>query len=654
MHSTMKKYIVFTFIMVFAFAKAQKTSPTAEKKYDKFAFIDSRKVYERMAEKGYKSIEIFSKLGDTYYFNNDYENALKWYDQLFELEKSEIPSKYYFRYAQALKSGQQYAKAEGVLKAFYGNGITAGAFDDLSGTPKYLDLVEFQKGRFEVQPVEINTTFQDFGTAYYGPDKVVFASARDTGLFFRRRHSWNEQAFLDLYVADRDSTGALGNVEKFDKRVNSILHEATPTFTKDLNTVYFTRNYFEKGNIKRDEQRVNRLQIFKSERVNGKWSKPQVVDFSEGNYSTAHPALTPDGKTLYFSSDMPGTMGADGLLSETDIWRIDIEEDGSYSNLENVALVNTNGRETYPFVSDNGDLYFASNGLPGLGGLDIFVATMNEDGSLNPPVNIGAPANSVNDDFAFIIEDGTSTGYFSSNRDNGGDNDDIYRFVQTEELREVCKQTVTGVVTDAVTGEILPDARVNVIGMDNVSIAYRSTNSNGKYAFELECGQSFFIRAEKPQYNTAEELINTPETAGVINVNLALDPINQKGGVGDDLAKLLQLNPIYFDFDMSFIRQDAELELQKVLAVMEDNPTMVIDIRSHTDSRGDDSYNMRLSERRAASTKNYLIAKGIDASRLTSKGYGESQLVNDCANGVPCTEAQHQNNRRSEFIITSM
>ncbi|WP_055411932.1 OmpA family protein [Nonlabens sp. YIK11] len=659
MTNNVRRYgIAMLLVFVFAFAKAQtnpnKTSPKAEREYDKYAFIDSREIFEKMANKGFKSVEIFSKLGDTYYFNNDYQNALKWYNQLFKLDNETIPSEYYFRYAQALKSDRQYAKADRLLKTFAVKGEKDSRLQSLENAPNYLTIVDFQKGRFEVEPVSINTNYQDFGTAYYGPAQVVFASARDTGVFYKRRHSWNEKPFLDLYVADRDQQGNMSNVEKFDSRINSIFHESTPTFSKDLNTVYFTRNNYEDGTLGKDDERVSRLQIFKSERKDGKWSEPQAVEFAEGGFSTSHPALTPDGKTLYFSSDMPGTMGTESTFKETDIWRVTIEDDGSYSDLENVSIVNTEGRESYPYISRSGNLYFASNGLQGLGGLDIFVSTINKDGSLSNPVNIGEPANSPDDDFAFIVDESVNTGYFSSNRVSQGENDDIYRFVQIEDLRETCEQIITGTVTNAITKEALEDAMISVVDINNNIVVTRRSDRNGKYALKLECDKTFFIRAEKREFNTAEELVNTPTTTGVIEVDLALDPESYKGRVGDDLAKLLNLNPIYFDFDMSFIREDAELELQKVLSVLEDNPTMTIDIRSHTDSRGTKSYNERLSDRRAASTRNYLISKGIDEARLTSKGYGESQLVNKCSDGVECTEEQHQDNRRSEFIIISM
>lgn len=654
-----RRIVVLLMIMFFAFAKAQsqttdKTSPRAEKKYDKFAFIDSRAVYQKLADKGFKSVEIFSKLGDTYYFNNDYQNALKWYNQLFKLDNQTIPAEYFFRYAQTLKNDKQYVKADQLLTTFSKTGGQDTRLKALSNAPNYLTIVDFQKGRFDVEPVSVNSDYQDFGTAFYGTSQVVFASARDTGVFSKRRHSWNEKPFLDLYVANKNTDGTLNDVEKFDSKINSILHESTPTFTSDLNTVYFTRNNFVKGKQINDEDRINRLQIFKSTKIDGRWSEPKVVDFAQGDYSTSHPALTPDGKTLYFSSNMPGTMGTDDTFKETDIWRVNILEDGSFSDLENVSIVNTEGRESYPYISGRGNLYFASNGLQGLGGLDIFVSTINNDGSLSNPVNIGEPANSVDDDFAFIVDESVNLGYFSSNRINGGDNDDIYRFIQLEDLRETCEQIVSGTVIDAVTKEVISNALVSVIDVNNNVVVTRKSDKNGKYAIKLECGKTFFVRAEKNEYNTAEELLNTPTTTGILDLDLALDPISLEGRVGDDLAKLLNLNPIYFDFDRSFIREDAELELQKVLSVLEDNPSMVIDIRSHTDSRGTTAYNEKLSDRRATSTRNYLIAKGIDTARLTSKGYGESQLVNNCGDDSKCSEQQHQANRRSEFIIISM
>ncbi|WP_194850935.1 OmpA family protein [Nonlabens antarcticus] len=658
MKNLTKKISVVMMLMIFAFAKAQTPAPVskrAENKFEKFAFIDSREILERMADKGYKSVEIFSKLGDTYYFNNDYQNALKWYNQLFELENSSIPAEYFFRYSQALKSNRQYAKADLVLSNFRSKTQNLDSrLKNFANAPDYLTLVDFQKGRFEVDSLAINSTLQDFGTAFYGPEKVVFASSRDSVSFIRRRHSWNEQPFLDLYQADRDSLGSLSNVEKFDATINSKFHESTPTFSADLKTVYFTRNNYENGKVKKDDRRINNLQIFKSTNVDGKWTEPRIVPFSEENYSTAHPALSPDGKYLYFASNIPGTMGSSTGFKNPDIWRVSIFENGDFGKLQNLAMLNTEGRESYPFISQNGNLYFASNGLQGLGGLDIFVATIDKNGAISNPVNIGEPINSPDDDFAFVIDDSLSQGYFSSNRVNGGADDNIYKFVQTESLRKVCEQIVTGTVSDKITNEVLENSRITLIDELNNTLFTTLTNAKGKYALKLECDKTYFIRSEKVEYNTAEELVNTPLETGNIIVDFALEPQSIKGKVGDDLAGLLDLNPIYFDFDMSFIRNDAELELQKVLGVLEDNPTASIDIRSHTDSRGTSSYNEKLSSRRAASTMNYLISKGIDKSRLTSKGYGESQLINQCADGVSCTEAEHQLNRRSEFIIISM
>lgn len=625
----------------------------AEKEFQKYAFIESREIFQKLADRGERSIEIFSKLGDSYYYNNDYGNAHKWYAQLFTMDNKAIPREYYFRYAQTLKSIGYYEEADKALATFYSLESDKASFLP-SIDPNYLTIINFQKGRFQIENVSVNSPNQDFGANFYGPTQVVYASAIDTGLFYKRRHVWNNKPFLDLYIADRDSEGRLSNQQKFDSRINSILHEATPTFSKDLNTMYFTRNNFTDGKIEEDSKDINKLRIYKSIRKGKKWSQPEPVSFSSDSYSTSHPALTPDGKFMYFSSNMPGSMDmGEEELAETDIWRVSIDENGTFSTPINLSI-NTMGRESYPFVSKKGNLYFASNGHAGLGGLDIFVATINSDGSLSNPVNIGEPANSRNDDFAFVIDDNTLAGYFSSNRAGGKGDDDIYSFIQTEKLRVKCDQTLTGTVVDAITGKALGNVKIGVKDDANVNIKTLLASENGNFASSVPCDKQYFVRADKEGYETQEELVVIPDTNGITDMIIRMTPKVQIAGVGDDLGKALRLNPIYFDLDKSFIRADASLELSKILIAMENNPTMVIDIRSHTDSRAAASYNESLSDRRAKSTRDWLIKKGIDPSRLTAKGFGESQLINSCSDGVSCSEAQHQLNRRSEFIIISM
>ena len=632
----------------------EKKIEKGEKKFDRYAFIDAREILLKVANKGYKSTDLFSKLGDSYYFNNDYENALKWYGELYKMQGANMGREHIFRYAQTLKSVRRYDEADQLMTSFRDRGGSDMRADAMASEPDYLSIIDFQKGRFDVQQISQNSGLQDFGPAFYGEDKLIFASNRDTGVFYKRIHAWNDKPFLDLYVGDRAQDGRISNVKKFDSRINTRLHESTPVFTADGNTMYFTRNNFTDGDYAEDNFKTNRLKIYRSTKEGNRWSKATELNFNGDSYASSHPALTPDGKYLYFSSNRPGSIRTEdeNTFVETDIWRASISGD-TIGEPELVENINTTGRETFPFISKKGNLYFASNGLNGLGGLDIFVSTLDANGVPSIPLNVGEPANSAKDDFAFIIDDDTNIGYFSSNRRGGTGDDDIYRFRMTEDLRDKCEQVVTGTVTNVDTGLPLAGATITVSDSNNNVVETATSTESGKFGFVLDCNTEYFIKAEKDEFITDDELVSTPSKSSFIDVSLALEPEKRIAETGTDLGKVLNLNPIYFDFDRFNIRYDAEIELQKVLAVMEQYPSMVIDIRSHTDSRGNDAYNMRLSDKRARSTRQYLIDNGIASSRLTARGYGESALVNECRNGVPCSKAQHQLNRRSEFIIVS-
>ncbi|MBF4983120.1 PD40 domain-containing protein [Nonlabens mediterrranea] len=630
----------------------------ANKEFDKFAFIDAQQIYLKVVEKGYKNIEILSKLGDTYYFNDELTESYKWYKELFDLDSESLAPEYYFRYAQSLKAVKRYSEADQLMAKFNSFKGFDSRSKSYSDQPDYLQIIDFQSGRFEIEnTVAINSTTADFGPSYYGgASQVVYATARDTNSFVKRTHSWNDQAFLQLYIADADEAGKLSNEERLSNVLNTKYHESTPAFTSDGNTVYFTRNNYSAGVYRQDIDGINKLKIYKSTKKGKSWSEPIELPFCNDEYSVAHPALSPDGKYLYFASDMPGSMGYDSNdeFTKSDLWVIEIKEDGSFGELRNLTEINTEGRESFPFVSKKGILYFASSGHQGLGGLDIFASSINPDGTLSLPLNIGKPANTEDDDFAFIINDDTNMGYFSSNRPGGQGDDDIYRFVQLEDLKDACEIILTGTVTDEKTGLPMNQATVMVMDANNNTVDQLVTKTNGKYVFKLECGKQYFVRTQKENYSSDEDLFTTPTQSDFLDVPLAM--VNKKIPIVDcdDIAPLLNIKDIYFDFDRFNIRPDAALELSKILAFMELYPQTSVEIRSHTDSRAPDAYNDVLSEKRAQSTRKWLIEKGISASRLTAKGYGERQLVNNCSNGVDCTPEEHQLNRRSEFIVTGL
>ena len=635
-------------------AQEVKTSK-ADKNYDKFAYVDAVKTYEKVAEKGHKSVEVFQKLGNAYYFQSKLEEANKWYTELFAMNQ-EVESELYFRYAQTLKAVGDYKKADQMMEKFYQKSGTDNRARIAKSQKDYLAEIKKNSGRYRIQNAGINSEFSDYGTAFY-KDELVFASARDTGSISSRKHSWTNQSYTNLYGAKVTDNGNFESPEKFSKSVSSRYHESTAVFTQDGNTMYFTRNNFNNGKKGRDSERTILLKLYKATKEGDKWTNVTELPFNSNEYSVAHPALSADEKTLYFASNMPGTIGGE----QSDIFKVSINADGSYGTPENLGdKINTEGRETFPYVTDNNELYFASDGHPGLGGLDVFVTQLKDDGSVGSIKNVGEPVNSKMDDFAFLIDNKTKNGFVSSNRkeDNLG-YDDIYKFTEILPIPKDCEQLLTGIVVDEESQEPIANARVVLFDSAENKLKEQTSDAEGKYDFgTVDCDTKLKIRAEKPTYNTNEISVTIPKESGTTDSKVAIELTEKPLKVGDPLNKALNIEIIYFDLDKSNIRPDAAVELAKVLEVMKEYPTMKIDVRSHTDCRQTAAYNLALSDRRAKSTIAWLIKNGIAADRLTGRGYGESQLVNDCGceptNESNCTEEQHQKNRRSEFIITSL
>jgi outer membrane protein OmpA-like peptidoglycan-associated protein len=627
----------------------------ADKNYDKFAYVDAIKTYEKVAEKGHKSVEVFQKLGNAYYFQSKLEDANKWYTELFAMNQ-EVEPELYFRYAQTLKAVGDYKKADEMMEKFYQKDGSDNRAKIAKSQKDYLSEIKKNSGRYRIENAGINSEFSDYGTAFY-KDELVFTSARDTGGISSRKHSWTNQSYTNLFGSKVTDNGNFETPEKFSKSVSSKFHESTPAFTQDGNTMYFTRNNFNNGKKGRDSERTILLKLYKATKEGDKWTNVTELPFNSNEYSVAHPALSADEKTLYFASNMPGTIGGE----QSDIFKVSINADGSYGTPENLGdKINTEGRETFPYVTDNNELYFASDGHPGLGELDVFVTQLKDDGSVGSIKNVGEPVNSKMDDFAFLIDNKTKNGFVSSNRkeDNLG-YDDIYKFTEILPIPKDCEQLLTGIVVDEDSQEPIANAKVVLYDSSENKLKELASDAQGKYNFgTVDCDTKLKIRAEKPTYNTNEISVTIPKESGTTDSKVAIELTEKPLKVGDPLNKALNIEIIYFDLDKSNIRPDAAVELAKVLEVMKEYPTMKIDVRSHTDCRQTAAYNLALSDRRAKSTIAWLIKNGIAADRLTGRGYGESQLVNDCGceptNESNCTEEQHQKNRRSEFIITSL
>lgn len=632
------------------FAQHERELQKANDMYKNYAYVDAIKIYEKIAEKGYVNQDMLESLGNSYYYNAEYKNALRWYEQLFEEGKYDVKTEYYYRYAQALKSVGRYDESDKMMNKFAeltGNTDTrAVLFEE---NQDYQEVIHSNSGRLELHPVSINTEFSEYGTALYG-DKIVFTAANSGKTSKGGVSQWTGESYYDLYTADRDQQ-ALSNKKFFSTTINTPFNESTAVFTKDGNTMYFTRNNYVNRKIGTNVENTILLKILRATKdSNGHWGNVVEVPFNSDNYNVAHPALSPDEKYLYFASDMDGTLG------ESDIFRVEILGDNQYGTPENLGdIINTSGRESFPFVSKNNILYYSSDGIPGLGGLDIFAVKFYENGTVSKPINIGMPGNSADDDFCFVMDSETKVGFLTSNRPGGKGKDDIYSFYEEKPLVFDCEKMIKGVLKDSEKNDVIADGVIVLSDKTMKEVARQKTKEDGSFAFDkVDCKDLYYyLRAEIGDYVTTEVKVDL-NVEGDVFYEFMIKPREIAIDKDVDLAKVLNIKEIYFDLDKSDIRPDAAVELAKIVEVMRENPKMKIDIRSHTDSRASDEYNLRLSDRRAKSTLEWIVKQGIERKRLTAKGYGETQLVNGCSNGVPCTEEEHQANRRSEFIIVSM
>ncbi|ETN96443.1 OmpA family protein [Zhouia amylolytica] len=608
----------------------------ADKYFNDLSYVKAAELYEEVVRDGDSTPETLYKLADCYYNNSESEKAAKWYEvALKEDKKYDKKPEYVYKYIQTQRSTGNYENANDWLKIF--NDITENdsRTQQLQGNLAnyFKDYAKTEGVYVRTQNLPINTADYDFG-AYAVGDKLYYSSGQPNG----KTYGWNGQPFLDIYQADVNSNGdaitVTGIEELKAKKVNTPYHEANIAISQDGQTLYFTRNNVSKNNrLKSDHRGVSHLKLYKASLVDGIWQNIEELPFNGSQYSVGHPALSPDGKTLFFVSDKKGGFG------QTDIYAVSINEDGSFGKPENLGKhINTEGKEMFPFVAKDSTFYFSSDGYLGLGLLDIYKSDIIHDNSAAAE-NMGAPYNSQFDDFAFFMNNDLKTGYLSSNRPGGKGGDDIYYYEAFN-----CTQLVEGIVRDAST-QLPLEAEVSVYDSTGKLLTKVNSNAEGLYSLRLDCDKQFKIKGTKPDYrDTLLEISTTKENDMVIKADLDLIPLIDK----DQIV----LNPIFFNFDKWDIRTDAQYELEHIVNVMKNHPQMVIKIESHTDSRGSKRYNMKLSQRRADSTKEYLLSRGIEQERIeSSKGYGESQLLNECADGVRCSEAKHQENRRSYFYI---
>ncbi|GMN10047.1 OmpA family protein [Croceitalea sp. MTPC9] len=612
--------------------------------FDKMWYAEAAKFYDLAIEENKEkpSRYLLSRSGDSHYFNSNIKQAYERYHMLYKEYEDEISENSLFNYVHTLKGTGRKRRANRIM-AVMNKKNAKKLKEDAAAIRESLE----EESRFNLKNLKINSKYSDFSPMYYGKDKLLYTSAKDTLFLNTRKYKWDNQPYLDLYTAKVDSTNNdASGTYRFSKNVNTKYHEASASFSPDNKTIYFTRNNYGKKKIKRDKKGINHLKLYMSKEINGEWTEAIELPFNSDNYSTGHPALTADGKKLFFVSDMPGGYGG------TDIYVVDVLENGTFSKPRNLGLaVNSSRKEMFPFITKN-KLYFSSNRASGLGGLDIYESNFSAEG-FSKAENLGAPFNSNRDDFSLIIDEDTEKGYFASNRPGGKGKDDIYSFVPTRKSMPNLNE-ISGYIVDRITGDSLPNAMVSLYNDENVRVGEIRTNEKGSFRFNnLKSTDDYTLQTILEGYfeETTSVATKNNEVVDVIQPMKRL----QEMIVVEEGVKKLKTEMIFFDFDRFNIRQDASEELDKLVEVMKEYPTMVIKVESHTDAIGNAAYNKYLSGKRATSTKEYLIAQGIDSSRIESAiGYGEERLLNDCGDGVRCSKERHRQNRRSEFIIVNM
>ena len=629
----MKNILTLLIITLISFSNlvAQNNSTKkADRLFDRFEFVKAAEEYLKLANDEANDYYVISRLADSYYNIFDTKNAEKWFEKIVEENDIEI----IYKYTQMLKANGKYKESNIWMTKFsemkpYDSRAVA-----FRNTPNYIDKIVEKGKKFNIQNLSINSEYSDFGSTMFN-NKLYFISSEEPG-FLEKPYSWSNEGFLNIYSSYINENGSYLERVEFDD-LNSKYHEGVITFMADGNTAYFTReSYFEKEYEKSEDSKTkySQLYIYRASKQNGKWSSIESLKINDQNYSNKNPMIGPKGEYLYFSSNMPGGYG------QYDIYKAKINEDGSIGDPLNLGQkINTEGQEGFPFMSEDKIIYFSSDGHLGLGGLDVFYSK-NIDAKWSNVRNVGIPVNSGADDFAFMING--DDGYISSNRPGGVGKDDIYAI---KKIMPLCDILFTTNIIDSKTKESISSATTSISDNTGIIDNTKITSEKGLAEFMLECEDEIQLMVSKTGYESKMLDLKFSDIDPPV-LDVYLNPIEEI-----IVEEKIILNPIYFDFDKSNITNKAAFELDKLVAIMEKYPDMIIRAESHTDSRGPASYNKGLSDRRAKSTAQYVISKGISEERISGVGKGEEEPNVDCSQG--CSKEEHAQNRRSEFIIVS-
>lgn len=597
-----------------------KDTKEADKLFDRLEYVDAAKAYSKLVEKGKADGYVYKQLGDSYFNIFNTKEAATWYAKAVETSQD---AETHFRYAQMLKAEGNLKGAEAQMEQFakmQPNDARAKAFKN---NPNYLTVLKTQSKQYDAKKSDVSSDKADFGAVLTNNNEVFFTSARNTA---RKASGMDDQPYLDLYKATRNADGTLSQATEVAE-LNTKWHDGPATITSDGSTIYYGSESFNESEFKKNKEKklkFGQIYLYKATKDGDKWSNSKPLSINSVDYSVRNPSISKDGKTLYFSSDMPGGFGGE------DIWKVSVDGE-TYGTPVNLGPnVNTEANESFPSIQDDNILFFSSNGRQGFGGYDVFKQNTNTN---EKATNVGEPVNSTKDDFAFSYNLQKNVGYFSSNREG---NDDIYQ------ANAVCGVDATIVVKDAETGKLLSGANVTFLNNKGVEKGNQVSNDMGETKFGVECDQVASFNATRTGYENGSVSMEKSQN-GPKSIVLNMTPIKP---IITEREVILQ--PIFFEYNKSNITAQGAEELDKLVKVMNEYPNMVIDAKSHTDNRGADSYNLKLSDRRAKSTVQYIVSKGIAKNRITGSGMGETQPKVSCTD---CTEEEHAQNRRSEFLI---
>lgn len=600
--------------------------------YDDLAYSMAIKEYQKgLSKKEFPAARI--KLAESYRKINDLKNAEEAFSKAVQLPEAQPIHK--LHYAQILMRNGKYEQAKIYLDQYLAAVPSDASAGKLRMSCDSVAAWMQDSMLYTIQPSPLNTGQSNFSPVYYN-DGVVFASDRNSK---GKTYAWTGRPFLEMFYAKGNTEKGFSSPVGLEGDVNGIYHDGPATFTSKGDTIYFTRNNYVKRKVKESTQEEVNLKIYEAVKKDTSWKNLTDFAYNSNDYSTGHPTLSHDGNTMYFVSDMPGGLGG------TDIYKTQ-KVNGQWSKPENMGpAVNTPYNEMFPAIWKDTVLYFSSEGHYNFGGLDIF-KSVNRNSAWASASNAGYPLNSSYDDFGVAINDSGTAGLFSSNRNTANTTqDNIYNFVIND-----LRFTLEGIAIEKYSQLPIEGVRVELLNTKTKMKEISITDSTGKFNFKLDPESDFTVVGVKDDYFTNTEAVSTvgkkQSESMYVKLKLEMERIV--------VNKPIVLENIYYDLDKYEIRPDAMAGLDKLVGIMNDNPGIKIELSSHTDSRADDRYNSTLSQKRAESAVNYIVAHGISSSRITAKGYGEQQLVNDCSNGVQCSEEQHQQNRRTEFKVVSV